>query len=309
MAEGKDLLDISWIEEAQEGLTEMFIDLDEDPIAGGIRRIVGKTAQARNMITAVQRAISTTMIKRMEVNRAYQLLKSRFEMLVNQQLVTEPEMQKFKNVTERKALAHMKLKDDWDNLSQHEMTVAIIDDFLSLLKTKSQDLKDIQMRLRDQYKMCSDESQSLGIRWGGGSGKLLGEMEGIEGVPIEDIVPQDPKEKELPWLKVDKNGNGDKTIEDVLGPIPKSEGLEDLLSGEVDDEEDEEDEAPTRILDQSVHHFSNKKAERWTGDLDEDEDEEVDKLLGNVEIPDSDSEDEIGVDLSSLVDSFDLEDL
>ncbi|MEL7339301.1 MAG: hypothetical protein AAGM67_02360, partial [Bacteroidota bacterium] len=146
-------------------------------------------------------------------------------------LAEDPEVLSGRSVTEREAKATLKLQPLLEEIFELEHALNRIDQVLVVVKSKKGDLKDIQGRIREQWKICQEERENGG-RWGSDDDK-------------EPLSTFDPL----------NNNNVDDSVNltDVLTSIsmeeknpPKKEEIEDFLSQDFDlSKEDDLD----RLLD------------------------------------------------------------
>ena len=153
------------IDRVFDALETMEVELDENPLPYGPRRLNQKTAQARGFLTECEAEflkISRWLQKYKSAVRAAEtsLLLSKKDLLSN-----DPEVRGGRNVADRDAMADVKLKDQVAEVARVRSVQEDLEILLTVIRAKRSDLRDVQGRLRDQIKLCQEEI-GLGGRWG-----------------------------------------------------------------------------------------------------------------------------------------------
>jgi hypothetical protein len=158
-------VDPSYIEKFFDDLEGMNVDLDDDPLEYGPRRIIQKIAETRAYLTRCEQYS-------LQISRALQLSKKEhrasqldFDLQMQHLLANDPEVRAGRNVADRNAIATVKLNDLKEKISGAEVLIQDLDLMMTSLKSKRVDLKDIQNRLKDQMRLCQEEI-GLGGKWG-----------------------------------------------------------------------------------------------------------------------------------------------
>lgn len=158
-------MDESRIKSIFSRLEQMDVQLDQDPLQYGPKRLNGKVATARKMASECERIY-------LSVSKDLQLAKSmhrRAELDFNLQmqylLASDPEVRSNRNIRDRDAAATMKLRDEREHIDLLDVAIQDMISVMAVIKAKRADLKDIQGRLRDQMKLCQEEI-GLGSHWG-----------------------------------------------------------------------------------------------------------------------------------------------
>lgn len=167
----------------------MDVQLDADPLVYGPKRLNGKVALVRSLLSRCERIfldISQMLAKYKRGLRAAQL---DLDLAKKHLLATDPEVRAGRAVSERDAIATGKLKSEVALLAACEHAVEDLDAILNVVKAKRSDLRDIQGRLKDQVRLCQEEI-GLGGRWGSKSPRDI-ELEPGQGVAdgsdVEDV--------------------------------------------------------------------------------------------------------------------------
>lgn len=153
------------IEALYQELASMQVELDADPLALGPKRINAKTAECRALLSRTERIFLEVSQDLYWYKREYRRAQADFDLAVQSMMANDPEVRAGRNITDREAIAHTKLKTDREKISTLRFACEDLEAVLTVVKTKRNDLKDIASRLRDQLKICQEEI-ALGGRWG-----------------------------------------------------------------------------------------------------------------------------------------------
>jgi hypothetical protein len=148
-----------------EELGAMQVTLDSDPIAFGPKRLNEKISQVRAHLSRCERIFLQVSQDLHLVKREHRRLEAEFKMQFQELLATDPEVRAGRNVTDREAIANMRLRSEIEEISSLSFAVQDLETVMIVIKTKRTDLKDTQSRLKDQLKICQEEI-SLGAHWG-----------------------------------------------------------------------------------------------------------------------------------------------
>lgn len=146
-------------------LSSMEVGLDADPLQFGPKRLNGKVAEARGMLTECEGVYLQVSLWLQKYRSAHRTLETEMDLAKKQLYANDPEVRSGRNVADRDALATMKLRDQARALSAVAQSQGDLEAMLTVIKAKRADLKDVQARLRDQMKLCQEEI-GLGGRWG-----------------------------------------------------------------------------------------------------------------------------------------------
>jgi hypothetical protein len=145
-------------------LSEMEVGLDSDPLQFGPKRLNGKVAKARKMLTECEGVFLRVSQWLQKYRHAHRTLEVEFDIEKKHLFANDPEVRAGRNVADRDALAIMKMRDQYRLLSQTAQTQSDLEAMLTVIKAKRSDLRDVQSRIRDQIKLCQEEI-GLGSRW------------------------------------------------------------------------------------------------------------------------------------------------
>lgn len=146
-------------------LSQMQVDLDSDPLVFGPKRLNAKVALCREYLSKCQQVYLQLADDLHRLSRAHRQLKLDFDLQVQDLLANDPEVRSQKNIRDREAVASSKLRAERELIFRVETSISDIDSVITVVKTKREDLKDIQGRIRDQVKLCQEEI-GLGLKWG-----------------------------------------------------------------------------------------------------------------------------------------------
>ena len=232
-------------------LADMQMDLDDDPIRYGPKRLIGKVAGCKKLVsrcTEIEIHLATLLARTLRQQRTAE---AELELLMQDLLASDPEVRAGRSVRDREAIANTKMRDERGvaraiTEAGEELKAAI-----TVVKAKKADLKDTQGRLRDQHRLISEEI-ALGSAWGtapppGTTVSLTREAEsysteGKSGVEtlidsmdnlLSDVVEAETEtetETAQPTLKVVEGGSGSdegggdeaqRVLDSLLSEIPE----------------------------------------------------------------------------------------
>ncbi|MBQ73251.1 MAG: hypothetical protein CMJ67_10145 [Planctomycetaceae bacterium] len=156
---------VNVVESVFRRLSTMEVELDADPLKYGPKRLNGKVAEARGMLTECESIFLDVSLWLQKYRAAHRTLETEMDLAKKHLYANDPEVRAGRNVADRDALATMKLRDQARGLSSVAQSQSDLEAMLTVVKAKRADLKDVQGRLRDQMKLCHEEI-SLGGRWG-----------------------------------------------------------------------------------------------------------------------------------------------
>jgi len=230
-------------------LEGMEVELDPDPLAYGPKRLNGKVALARKMLTQCERIFLQVSHDLQLYKRAHRGAQLDFDLQMQDLLANDIDVRAGRNVRDRDAIATMKLHQERRSLMDLEVSIQDLDMVMSVVKAKRADLRDIQSRIRDQIKLCQEEI-GLGGKWGSKppEGTKTPDLDAAPKTDqkaleaLQEMMVSDPAEVHLEpgdesWMEDDDS---------------EEEGEDDLVDDDVDDEdvaallrEVESDEDPT----------------------------------------------------------------
>jgi len=162
-----DLPDVSQetLDHHYKAMGQMEVHLDSDPLALGPKRMNGKFAMIRTHLSNVERIFTEVSHNLAIYKRRLRMKTAEHAVRRNDLLANDPETRAGRSVADREAVVYVKLKDLIDEIDLLDCGVIVLDLLLIVVKSKKADLKDIQNRLRDQFKVCQEEIH-LGTQWG-----------------------------------------------------------------------------------------------------------------------------------------------
>jgi hypothetical protein len=159
------MLDPSHIEGLYASLGAMHVELDADPLELGPKRLNGKIAECRGLLSRCEKIFLDVSQTLHRYRRELRGASADFKLQMRELLTNDPEVRMGRNVTDREAIAANKLRVEAEEIDRLTANVEDLEAVLTVVRTKRADLKDIQGRLKDQLKVCQEEI-SLGGRWG-----------------------------------------------------------------------------------------------------------------------------------------------
>lgn len=146
-------------------LQGLVVTLDEDPLAYGPKPLQAKTAMCRMHLATTEKIFLDVSHRLHRLKRDLRAKKCALELATKYLYATDPEVRAGRNISDREAFAAVKLKDEWLEVHECEQKMQDMEAVLLVIKAKRSDLRDIQSRIRDQVRLCSEEI-GLGSRWG-----------------------------------------------------------------------------------------------------------------------------------------------
>lgn len=146
-------------------LATLHVDLDDDPLLYGPKRLNGKIAQTRKHLTRCEQIFLELSRRLHGCQREHRKQTALLEMSKQDLLANDPEVRAGRNIADRDAIAAIKLRPQIEQTQKLETATTDLETVMTVVKAKRLDLKDLQNRLKDQIKVCQDEI-GLGARWG-----------------------------------------------------------------------------------------------------------------------------------------------
>lgn len=146
-------------------LCSMEVQLDDDPLKYGPKRLNAKVAQCRRHLTRCEQLFLQVSQILHNLRRELRRIQTDFDLQVTHMLANDPVVMAGPNLRDREAFAKNRLQDEAREIHELDSAVQDLDSVMSVIKAKRADLKDMQGRIRDQIKLCQEEV-GLGSRWG-----------------------------------------------------------------------------------------------------------------------------------------------
>ena len=148
-----------------QSLGSMEVELDENPLEFGPRRLNFKVAEVRRMLTDMESLYLQISGYIQKYKSAHRAANAALEMSKKHLMANDPEVRAGRNLATQDALASVKLREDVERVSRMASVLEDLDAMMTVLKSKRADLKDIQTRIKDQINLCREEI-ALGGKWG-----------------------------------------------------------------------------------------------------------------------------------------------
>lgn len=158
-------VDEAYLQRVFDQLAQMQIDLDEDPLMFGPKRLNQKLALCRESLRRCELIYGQLSRDRLGLSKAIRQAENDFQIRKDDLLANNPEVGHYRNIRDREAVCNNKLRQERETISLLKTELSDLDTVLTVVKSKKEDLKDTQGRIRDQVKLCQEEV-SLGMRWG-----------------------------------------------------------------------------------------------------------------------------------------------
>jgi hypothetical protein len=151
-------------------LKDLQVDLDDDPLAFGPKRLNNKVSEVRRMLARCERIFLDMSQKFHFCRRQLKIATLNLELSKKHLLANDPDVRAGRSVADRDAIAAGKLASEIHIVHELEMSEQDLGSVLQVVKAKRTDLKDAEGRLRDQIRICQEEI-GLGARWGSRASK------------------------------------------------------------------------------------------------------------------------------------------
>ena len=155
----------AYIDTIYDEVSDMYVGLDDDPIRYGPKRVNGKVAAAKRLVsrcTEIEISLSRDLTN---LNRTLRAAQAELDLSLQHMLTNDPEVRAGRSVKDREAIAGMKLMDETTLVRKIEQACEEVKAAITVVKTQKADLKDTQGRLRDQIRLIGEEI-ALGAMWG-----------------------------------------------------------------------------------------------------------------------------------------------
>jgi hypothetical protein len=146
-------------------LGELHVDLDNDPLAYGPKRLNGKIAKARKMLGRCEEIFLQISHDLSRFTRALRVAELEVQLKRDDLFANDPHVRAGRNVADREALANVRLRAEVKRVAALKDGEDELRQVLTVVKSKRADLRDAAGRLRDQIRLCQEEIV-LGSKWG-----------------------------------------------------------------------------------------------------------------------------------------------
>jgi len=148
-----------------EELKGLQVDLDDDPLAHGPKRLNQKVSNVRRMLARCERLFLDVSQKLHRCKRALKVETLRLDLGKKNLLANDPHTRAGRSIADREAIMAGKLSTEIQAVHDLEMAEQDLGSVLLVIRAKRTDLRDAEGRLRDQIRICQEEI-GLGARWG-----------------------------------------------------------------------------------------------------------------------------------------------
>lgn len=225
-------VDHDFLTSLYETLGSLEVELDEDPLLHGPRRLRSLIATARNYLTECER-MYLRVAKHLHVLKSnHRRAKAAFEIKINHLLASDPDVRSQRNLDTQRAMATDRYLGEYVQVQQYEQAVEEVSLAEQVVKTKKSDLRDVQRRLNQQMRLCLEEISSMGARWSklppGKKPPTLGRAPArldpvdellldMEDAPAVVARPSDNEQGETPFTA--SEGNDEEEVNDFLADL------------------------------------------------------------------------------------------
>lgn len=146
-------------------LGALSMELDDDPLAFGPKRLNLKVSTVRAMLSEAEKIFQDISRKLQHSRRDLRESQAYLDLRKKDLFVNDPDTRAGRSVSDREAVAAMKLANEINATNTINNACEDLQAILIVVKAKRADLKDAEGRLRDQMRLCSEEI-ALGSKWG-----------------------------------------------------------------------------------------------------------------------------------------------
>ena len=146
-------------------LAELNVELDDDPLLYGPKRLNSKVAETRKMLTRCEKIFLECSRRLHGCHRETRKESALLDMAKQDLLANDPEVRAGRNIADRDAIAAIKLRPTIEVVQKLQVATTDLETVITVVKSKRMDIKDMQNRLKEQQRLCQDEI-GLGGRWG-----------------------------------------------------------------------------------------------------------------------------------------------
>lgn len=233
--------DIAVVEHLFSLLAQMEIELDDDPLLYGPKRLNQKIAEAQKLRMACANLDMKVSRFLSRLSRQLHATELEFDIRKRELMAADPEVRAQRNLSMQESTAIMKLVDDFRDLFYLQEAVREMNDVLKVIKFRHSVITDAQKRIKEQQRMCEREID-LGSYWGSRHPKA----KKLKFAPISGGIDDLVEEAEKEFLAAKHQREASSEDDDEAEDNPTQEDVDDFL------EELEEVETPVVELDEDV---------------------------------------------------------
>lgn len=158
-------LDFARITAVYATLAELQVDIDDDPLSYGPKRLNGKIAEARRALTRCENAYLEISQLLHQAKRAKLKEDTSLQLQMDHLFTNDSEIRAGPSLADRESLARVKLRPVVAECARLTEMVNDLESSLIVIRAKRSDLRDCGCRLKDQFRLCQEEL-GLGAHWG-----------------------------------------------------------------------------------------------------------------------------------------------
>lgn len=189
----------------------MSVELDPDPILHGPEVLQRKTAEAQNYLSRLERIV--TQLQHEFFTKQRQLISKNkaIELETKHLIATDERVKSGSSIKDRIAKAHVILNEKVEEVNDLDIQIQTYEFVLGTLKAKRAELKNLQLRIKDQFRIVQEEI-NLGASWGRPRSPYA-EVTREDGDKVSNSLA------EMDAILDDGSGFEDRHVEDLLNDI------------------------------------------------------------------------------------------
>ena len=131
-------------------LMGMEVQLDDDPLSYGPKRLQGKTALCRRHLDSCNRIYLQVSNDLHQYGRTLRQMKVEFDLRLQDMLTNDLDVRAGRSLKDREAHATVKLREYREDIAKMESSISDLESLMTVINAKRDDLRDTHNRLRDQ---------------------------------------------------------------------------------------------------------------------------------------------------------------
>jgi hypothetical protein len=194
-----------------EEVSKLTLNLDDNPLQWGPKRLNEKVSKSRNISNALADFI-VELVQRISHQKNKLLnLTSLFKAERSHLLSNDPIIKAGRSAGEREALVAVRLKDQVEEIEQAESELEQLEAVMGVVKMKKADIRNLRQDLKDQVTLVLSEIK-LGSKWGDLVTETLPDFASLNEAAPKPLQPKDVPAQDadsylsdLPQVQLDAN--------------------------------------------------------------------------------------------------------
>lgn len=209
-------------------ISKLEVELDHDPLVNGPAALNKKTAVARNFLTSATHMHMEVSNHLRSAKRQLIYEEGILDAKIKDIVINDKTARGYSSIKEREYYAQLQHKEGVTKLNNLKQYVQNLEFLLEAIKLKIADLKDVQVRIQNQVRLCQDEL-STGNKWGNHANSLKDEKNANKYLEFKKSIQQ-RKDNEIlisskdngcpiPEILLPMNNTQDSASNDILDDV------------------------------------------------------------------------------------------